>query len=126
MWSSQIIIDGLKLHGYHGVLEQERTIGNEFQFDIVIGYDFCEAALVDKLDGTLNYASVIETIKKVNDTPSSLLENLCWRLNKELRERFPNIGEMTIKVSKLSPPIRNIELNAVSIVIKTRKNEDII
>lgn len=119
MWSSQIIVDGLKLHGYHGVLEQERKVGNEFRFDLEIEYDFCEAAMTDTLDGTLNYTMVIEVVKEVNMTPSKLIENLCWRICDELRRRFPRIVKMTVKVSKLCPPIQNIQLNAVSVVIKT-------
>ncbi|MDE7393283.1 MAG: dihydroneopterin aldolase [Muribaculaceae bacterium] len=116
---SQILINGLLLHGYHGMLQQENAVGNEFMFDLAIQTDFSRAAIEDNLTGTINYAEVIELIKEVNSTPSLLLENLAYRIDRALRKRFPTIESMTITVSKLAPPIAASSLKSVSVVINT-------
>ena len=115
----KIHINGLRIHGHHGVLAQERRVGNEFVYDIIIETDIAKAAANDDLGATINYAEVIDIVKLINSTPSLLLENVAYRLNKALRERFPSITHMTITVSKPSPPIPSIDLKSVSVTIST-------
>lgn len=105
--------------GFHGVMEQERRVGNEFVYDIVISYDFSRGAVNDDLDGTLNYAEAVDVVKEVNAIPSKLLENVAWRLNEALRERFPAITSLEIKVTKPWPPIPNAQLAGVSVSLDT-------
>lgn len=109
----------MRLFGRHGVLPQEFVVGNIFLYDLEIEYPFTTAAKTDQLSHTLNYAEVIDVIKEVNSTPSKLLENLLWRLDNLLRSRFPEILEMSLSVTKVAPPIPNVELSGVSAQIIT-------
>lgn len=115
---SKIIVNGLRLRGYHGVLDQEHRCGNHFVFDLSIEYDFHIAAMRDDIDATINYAEVVEIIESVNAIPSRLLENVAYRLNQSLRERWPDIGRLDMKISKPNPPI-GADLGEVAVSLVT-------
>lgn len=116
-FQSVIIVNGLRLHGYHGVMEQEGVCGNEFIFDIEIEYDFAKAAIDDDIMSTVNYAEVIDIAKSVNSTPSRLIENVAYRLDRDLRKRWPDITGLRIRLAKTQPPIdADIEEVAITIV----------
>lgn len=113
-----IEISGLRLWGRHGVMEQERRVGNEFVFDLKLDYPFEMGAVRDDLDGTLNYAVAIEVIKKVNSEPSALIENVAWRLKESLMLSFPAISGGMIRVAKIKPPVRATAIDSVAVVIR--------
>lgn len=115
---TSIVIESLRLLGHHGVTEQERTVGNDFIYDVRIEYPFASAAENDDLDGTVNYAVIVDIIKEVNNLPSKLLENIAWRLKNALEERISGITSGTIRVSKPNPPIPSTELLRAAAVIE--------
>lgn len=114
-----IEILGLQLYGKHGALPQETTVGNVFVIDVAMQTDITRAAQEDDLTGTINYAEAIEVINEVNSTPSLLLENVAFRIDKALRKRFPTIESMTITICKPAPPIPASNLKSVSVTIQT-------
>lgn len=113
-----IYIKQLKLFGHHGVSKQERMIGNEFFVDVEIKYPFIKACLTDSVTDTINYAEVIEIIREVNRTPSSLLEHFAWRIREALCKTFPSISSGKITVAKPFPPIPGTETDRVAISIE--------
>lgn len=110
-------INGLRLFARHGVLAQEREVGNLFQVDVRVVYPMGRAMREDCLDGTVNYAEVVQLIKDVMDIPSALLENVVWRIYECLIGKYPAIDGGCIKVTKLSPPIP-AELDGVAVEIE--------
>ena len=50
-----IKINGIKLYGYHGVLQAERDIGQYFIVDVVLYVDLEAARKSDDLTDTINY-----------------------------------------------------------------------
>lgn len=111
----RIEIDGLRVFARHGVLEQERTVGNEFEVSALLEVAASRAVATDLLESTVNYAEVCAVIKEVMATPSALLEHLCGRLRDALSERFPAIEGGMVRVAKLNPPIPNVKLNSVAV-----------
>ncbi len=53
-----IEITRLRLHAFHGVLEQERRVGNDFEVSVTVGYPVVIGS--DELSATLNYAELID------------------------------------------------------------------
>ncbi len=49
-----IFLNGLSIHGKHGVLERERHVEQEFILDIEAVFDTEHAALTDNVDDTLD------------------------------------------------------------------------
>lgn len=112
-----IRINRLRLYARHGVEAQERVVGNMFEVDLELDYPATAAVALDRLDGTLNYAEAVDTVKEVMAEPSALLEHVCGRLRDALMERWPAISRGTVTVAKLSPPI-SAPLGSVSVTLR--------
>lgn len=110
-------INGLRVFARHGVLAQERQVGNLFEVTAHLVYPMERAMQHDDLDGTLNYAEAVEVIRDVMSTPSALLENVAMRIHAALTARFPLIEGGCIRVAKITPPIA-AELDSVAVKIE--------
>lgn len=102
-----VYIKGLHIVAYHGVLPQERRVGNEFVVDVRLDLSDASAAMAtDALDSTVNYATVVDIIKQQMAVPSMLLEHVAARIREAICRSFPGMicsGE--VMVSKVAPPI---------------------
>ena len=102
---SFVSLDGLRFHAFHGVLPQERTVGNDYVVDVRAGYDVSSACLTDDVGDTLNYARMFDIVKAEMAEPSKLLERVAWRIGEKLMAEFPAIKSLTIRLTKQNPPM---------------------
>lgn len=100
-----IEIERLQLNGRHGVLPQERVVGNRFELWITLRYDMSQAAQSDSIDCAVDYAEAVEIAKREMSIPSALLENVAWRIREALCEHFPQVTGGRVRVAKVTPPI---------------------
>ena len=54
MMRTSITLDNLRFRARHGVMEQERAVGNTFVVALRLDYPFEEAMQTDNLEATLN------------------------------------------------------------------------
>jgi len=94
----------MNFHAYHGVMEQERKVGNTYTVDLKIYFDFREAMRTDNIKDTINYASVYEIVKQEMAIPSQLIEHVAGRILQRLRDDFPSIQLIEIRLAKKNPP----------------------
>ncbi|MCF2660139.1 dihydroneopterin aldolase [Parabacteroides distasonis] len=102
--TTKITLQTMKFYAYHGVLEQERRVGNTFVVDLTLTAPLEKAVQSDQLEDTINYAEVYELTKQEMNIPSQLLEHVAGRICRALRHHFPQIEQIEIRVSKLNPP----------------------
>jgi 7,8-dihydroneopterin aldolase/epimerase/oxygenase len=103
----QIELEGIELHGYHGVLPVERERGQRFLFDLWL--DVPDSAVSDRLDDAVDYREVVGAVREVSDGRAfQLLEALATAVADELLARFP-IESARVRVRKpdvvLDPPV---------------------
>ncbi|HEY9542781.1 dihydroneopterin aldolase [Prevotella sp.] len=103
--NAKITLTNLRFHAFHGVMPQERIVGNDYTVSVEIGYDFSRAMVSDNVRDTLNYAEVYEVIAAEMRCPGKLLEYVAGRMGQKLMEVFPAIREMTLQIVKLNPPM---------------------
>ena len=103
--SSKIYLRNVCFHAYHGVLEQENTVGNDYLVNLSLEYDFSRAMQTDELSGTINYAEVYELLKREMAKPSKLLEHVAGRIGDSLFAAYPSIKEIQVSVTKINPPM---------------------
>lgn len=103
--NTYVHIDGMRLHSYHGVLEQERSVGNEYLINIKVGYPWMQATATDDVCDTLNYASLAEIVKEQMAIPSALLEHVAGRIAGRIREMFPQCTSIDLHITKVAPPM---------------------
>ncbi|MEG1617410.1 MAG: dihydroneopterin aldolase [Bacteroidales bacterium] len=117
---SFIELEHVKFFAYHGVMPQERIVGNNFEVNLRIRVDFKEALDSDLLDNTISYADVYEVIKKEMMIPSDLIEHVAGRILRALTATWPTIEGIELKVSKINPPIPG-DVERASVILKWNK-----
>lgn len=100
-----ITLRDLRFHARHGVMEQERRVGNEFAVDVTVTVAATEGILRDELEGTVSYADLYEVVRQEMSVPSQLLEHVAYRIGQSIRREFYQVKGVTVSVTKLSPPI---------------------
>ncbi len=114
-----INIEGIKLYGYHGCLEEEAKIGGYYIVDVYITTNFSEAAETDDLNKTIDYCTVYEICKAEMAIRNKLIEVVCQRIFSRIKSEFKNIVHLHVKLTKLVPPM-NGDVEKVSVEIKDK------
>lgn len=120
--TQDIHIMGLRVYGYHGVLEHERIDGQYFIVDAKISIDADRAVATDDIANTISYAEIAQLISdNVRNNPVNLLETLSQRLADEvLFAASPWASKVKITVSKPDAPI-DLYFDNVSVTAKAKR-----
>ena len=102
---SYIYLTNLRFHAYHGVLPQERSVGNDYRLDLKMKYNVASAMKSDNVNDTINYAEVYKMICQEMMVPSNLLERVAYRIADRIARRFLVVEAIDIKLCKLNPPM---------------------
>jgi dihydroneopterin aldolase len=94
----------LSFYAYHGVYEEEKTLGNTFFVDVELKYMPAQT-IVEKLDDTINYEKVFDIVDAAMKTPTPLLETLVSLIAMQLQTVFPVIASGNITITKSKPPV---------------------
>jgi 7,8-dihydroneopterin aldolase/epimerase/oxygenase len=79
--SDELAVLGIECFGHHGVLDFERRDGQIFIIDLVLGFDTRVAAQSDDLRDTVDYGSLVTSVKAaVERDPVDLIETLIQRI----------------------------------------------
>ena len=109
--SLEISLVDARFHAFHGVMPQEREVGNEYAVDVTVGLPVPdtteEACLSDEISDTVSYADLYELVKQRMAVPCNLLEYLASKITDDIRTRWPELSRVQVRVTKLAPPIPN-------------------
>jgi dihydroneopterin aldolase len=103
----KIALEGMEFFAYHGCFKEEQIIGTRFIVDLEMEYDSSRAEEHDRLHDALNYQEIFRVVRREMEQKSHLLEHVARRVLEALRSSFPGIVSMTIKISKMNPPLEN-------------------
>ncbi len=102
----KIVIASMCFYGYHGVLPEEKRLGQKFFLDAELYLPLQKAGQTDQLDDTVSYAAVYETIRDiVTKEKFNLLEALGERICREILLGYPPVQKITLKIRKPNAPI---------------------
>ena len=113
---SSITLEGMLFYAHHGCFSEEQAIGTRFSIDLTYQTDTTRAQLSDNIADTVSYLDVYQTVKREMNQPSHLLEHVGHRICEAVLKEYPVIDSVSVKVSKLAPPLGG-QLNAVTIEI---------
>ena len=119
---AQIVLENMEFYSFHGHYAEERKIGNQFLVSVSIDTDMQKPSETDHLEDALDYRSVYETVKEEMKVPSNLLEHVAGRIVNSLCGNFSSIEKVTVKVTKLNPPLGG-KTEGVSVVITKDRYE---
>ena len=111
-----IELQGIILHGYHGVLDAERRDGQRFVVDVELDLGHEQAARSDAIEDAVDYRRVVARVREISDARAyHLLEAFSAAIADALLEDF-SVSAVRVRVRKpdvvLDPPV---EVVAVSV-----------
>lgn len=100
-----ISVEKFRLFAYHGVHEEERIIGAEFEVEADVEYRADKE--ITSLDQTLDYTRVVDIIRSEMGKPRALLETICQDIIAGISAEFPMVTGINITIRKINPPVAN-------------------
>ncbi len=115
----RIIVERIVCYGYHGVLLEEQTLGQEFQVSLELGLDL-SGHEDDHINRVPDYRAAVQMVEQVICGQScQLLETLACRIADKLLA-LAGVFEVVVEVRKPNPPIPGVQ-GGVSIVVTRSK-----
>ena len=119
----KILMKQLSFYGYHGVLSQEKELGQKFIVDVEIGCELLEAGLTDDLKNTVSYAEIYQEIKQIMEgDPYNLIE-ACAQAIADRILTHSKVSWCLVRISKPEAPIPGI-FDTVGVEILRYKTDD--
>ncbi len=107
-------ISGLSLYTHHGVSDAEQEVGQRLEVDIRLEIGECDAILTDRIDDTIDYGAVCETVSLIAHQRSyRTLERLAAVIADRLVSQY-GADSVWIKITKPEPPLP-LPTNGVSV-----------
>ena len=79
--TDELAVIGIECYGHHGVFDFEKREGQTFVIDLALGVDTAPAAASDDLPDTVDYGSLVASVKAAVETdPVDLIETLAQRI----------------------------------------------
>jgi len=114
----KIKINKLKLFGYHGVYDEEKKDGQDFQISLTITLK--SKPVDDDIRSAVDYSLIVEDVK---ETFESKRYNLIESLAMDISDRLmldQRIKSVSVSVEKINPPI-DAELNSIQVIEKNKR-----
>ena len=100
-----ISLQGLRVRGFHGVLPEERAVGQLFVVDVELYFDTAPAAASDELASTVDYSSLAHLLAEViGGPPVALIETLAQKLA-DVCLGEPLVNSVKVTVHKPDAPV---------------------
>lgn len=94
------------IFAYHGVLEEEKSEGQNFYISFKAYLDMSEAAEKDAMDLSVSYADMCQTVKKaVTEQVYNLIETVAVKTAEALLFTYPLFERVVVTVKKPSAPV---------------------
>ena len=106
-----IELDGIALYGFHGVLDDERRVGQRFLVDVELDLADDTASRTDRIEDAVDYRLVVARVREVSDARAyHLLEAFAGAIAEALATAFP-VTAVRVRVRKpdvvLDPPVEH-------------------
>jgi dihydroneopterin aldolase len=117
-----IEIAGLSLFTHHGVSPAEREVGQRLVLDLRLDVGECDATVTDRVEDTVDYAEVCQTVALVAQRSYRTLERLCSAIAERLLADFA-AESVWVKAAKPEPPIP-LPVEEVSVEVWREREDD--
>ena len=119
----KIILNNLGFYGYHGVLSEEKSLGQKFFIDVELLLDTKKAGKSDDMNQSVSYADVYDVIKDITENKKfNLIEALAENIASEVLEKFTLINQIMVRVKKPEAPVRGM-FDYYAVEIRRDRNE---
>jgi dihydroneopterin aldolase len=118
----RIRLNGMVFYGYHGVLPEERALGQRFVVDIEVIADLHPAGVSDDLADTINYSQVYAAARDVVTGPAcQLIEAVAERIAARVLAENGAAQRVVVRVRKPEVPIPGSVLESSEVWIERER-----
>jgi dihydroneopterin aldolase len=115
-------LEGLSVYAHHGMVAEERSLGQRFEFDVEVDIADCAACRTDEAADAVAYEAIAAVIVEVaTNFRFSLMEALADAVCMELLAEF-NVSCVRLAVSKTAPSIPHALARATVKLERTREH----
>lgn len=117
----KILITGISAKGFHGVLPEERSVGQVFVVDCEVHLPLSAASKSDELSKTINYAELSLLIREIIEGPPfNLIEALAGKIADVIIKRYRKAQKVIVTVHKPQAPIP-VDFLDVAVVVERKR-----
>ena len=114
-----ITVEGIRVFAYHGHLPEEEKLGGHFMVNVWVTADTSEVEKTDNLNDTVDYARIIDIVKKQMAIRSNMIEHPARRIVDAILT-LKKVQKVKVEVQKIAPPI-NATFDKISVTIKAER-----
>lgn len=120
--SDEILLEGMRFYGYHGVHPEERRLGQRFVVDVALAVSLRGAGETDDLAQTVSYsAAYVEIRKIVEGEPRQLIEAVAEEIAAAVLALDGRVQRVQVRVAKPEAPVKGSILDTVAVRITRRR-----
>ena len=101
----KVYVENIQVYAYHGCLPEEALIGSDYRVDVWVEGDLSVSAVSDQLADTIDYVTLCACVREEMATSSKRLGHVAQRIVGRIIEASEVVNEVSVKVSKINPPI---------------------
>ncbi|MFS7908805.1 putative dihydroneopterin aldolase [Helianthus anomalus] len=97
----KLILRGLMFHGFHGVKQEEKKLGQKFMIDVDAWMDLRTPGQSDNMSDTVSYTDIYRIAKNIVEGPSqNLLESVAQLIATTTLNNHSQISAVRVVVGK--------------------------
>ncbi|WP_185865782.1 dihydroneopterin aldolase [Blattabacterium cuenoti] len=114
----KIILENIRLFGYHGCMPEEKCVGSHYTTNIEIELNLNQASIHDDLSKTVDYVHLYYLVEEEMKINSKLIEHLAQRIIQRIRKKYKEfiIKHIKVKICKENPPLQG-DVDRVCVIL---------
>src|SRR5581483_11046128 len=119
-----IRLNDMVFYGYHGVLPEERALGQRFLVSVELRTDLRRAGQTDDLAETVNYSEVYGAVRDVvAGPPFKLIEAVAHEIAVRLLTAYPGVERLIVRIRKPEVPIPGSVLGSAEVQVERTRQD---
>ena len=119
----RVFLKNMAFYAYHGVMDEERRLGQRFFVDVDCFVDARVAAATDRGAEAVRYDHVYDTVAAAVGGPAvNLLETLAERIAAAVLDAHGNVAGVRVEIRKPSAPVAGV-LDHAGVEITRRREQ---
>ncbi|MEM5515735.1 dihydroneopterin aldolase [Henriciella sp. AS95] len=120
--TERVFVENLAIHGFHGLIPAEKTLGQKFFADIECLVVRKEAPS-DTMTDAVDYGKLCDLAHEISASgPFNLIETLAERIGQGVMSAFPLVASVRVRIRKPNAPIRHF-IDHVGVEIELARND---
>lgn len=120
----KIILQNMQFYGYHGLLPEEKKLGQRFNVDVTLYLSTKRAGVTDDMHDSIHYGEAFQRIERIVEGASiNLLEAVAEKIAQDLLASFSLLEACEVKVIKPNPPIAGHYESVAVEIYREREHE---